>query len=103
MNTFELGCAILSSATYIEGRDPANRTPVAPGAVQLDYTKDPITGFEATAYQYQGKVVIAYAGTDPSDKHDLAADGILGFGLTQAQMMQAADFYMKFMTYPFQQ
>ena len=93
MNTFELGCAVLSSATYRDGRKEANWTPPAPGAVKLDYVVDKSTGFEATAYQYQGRVVIAYAGTDPSDKHDLAADAILGFGLTQAQMNQAADFY----------
>ena len=36
METFDLGCAVLSSAAYQAGRNLVNQTPVVPGAVQID-------------------------------------------------------------------
>lgn len=102
MDAFELGCAALSSAIYIAGRNKANQTPIPPGATQISlpglpdgHTADPTTGFEAGLYQYQDQYVIAYAGTDVKDPHDLVTDATLAAGITEAQMREAAEFYEK--------
>jgi hypothetical protein len=102
MNAFELGCAVLAAAAYQAGRKEENTISAPPGAVKVvlpglpeGHFFDPTTGFEASLYLYHGKYIIAFAGTDPSDSHDLAADGILGFGVMQAQLQQAGEFYEK--------
>jgi hypothetical protein len=97
MDDFDLACAVLSSAVYREGRREENWTPDAPGAVRIPgmSLSDPITGFEATAYQYQGRVVIALAGTDPSRLNDWAANVMLFMGGSSAQLVLAAEFYEK--------
>jgi len=104
MSAFEIGCAVLSSATYIEGRQTQNRTPLPSGATKVAITGltpdghyvDPAgSGFEASLYVYQGKYVIAFSGTDPSDVNDLSADAMLGFGVMEEQLKQAAEFYKK--------
>ena len=100
MSEFEIGCAILSAAVYITGRDDKNIIAPPSGATKVEllglpdgHFSDPTTGFEANLYQYQGKYVIAFAGTDPKDRHDLAANAMLGAGVMEMQLKQAAEFY----------
>jgi hypothetical protein len=93
MNTFELTCAAIASAIYIEGRNKENQVKQPYGAIPLDYISDLSTGFEAGLYEYNGQYIIAYAGTDPSDWNDGVADGLLGFGVLHPQAKQAAEFY----------
>lgn len=103
MNTLELGCAALSSAIYVEGRDQENQTSLPPGATAVELSSlkdsyrfaDPATGFEAGLYQYKDNYIIAYAGTDVKDPHDLFTDATLGVGISEAQMREAAEFYKK--------
>ncbi|MGQ0595642.1 calcium-binding protein [Aquabacterium sp.] len=102
MNDFEIGCAVLSAAVYQSGRDASNRIDLPPGAssltlpgYSLGHISDPISGFEASVYSYQGKTIVAFAGTDPSQMGDLAADALLGGGIIQRQLDQAADFYQR--------
>jgi hypothetical protein len=69
MNTFDLACADLSSAAYKEGVNPKNWIDPLTDATRLPgplgyKTIAGISGFEASAFDYQGKVVIAYAGTN---------------------------------------
>lgn len=97
MNSFDLGLAILSAAAYRAGRAEENLTPFSPGAVPLPgtfgYRSDPATGFEVSAYQYQGKIVIAFAGTNTAESADVIADALLGVGVVDAQLKQAVEFY----------
>jgi putative lipase involved disintegration of autophagic bodies len=69
MNAFDLACAVLSSTAYQTGFNDLNKVPEVPGAVQLPgdlgyKTTGGISGFEASAFEYDGKIVIAYKGTD---------------------------------------
>ena len=101
MNAFDLGCAVLSAWVYREDVNAANRTPSIAGAVQLPgtlgYLSDPTSGFEASAFLYQGRIVIAFAGTNPDDHFgDMAANINLALGLrSNRQLMLAAEFYQR--------
>jgi type IV secretory pathway TraG/TraD family ATPase VirD4 len=95
MNSFDLVCAVLSNATYQKGREVANITPPPPGAIELEHISDVATGFEATTYSYQGKIIIAYTGTETSQIQDLKSDALLGFGVADSQIKQAALYYEK--------
>jgi len=88
-----MACAILSSAAYQQGVAPANR--IDPIATEIAHASDPgaLSGFEASAFEYEGKIIIAYAGTNTDQWPDLAADLALGFGVGHSQLLQAAEFY----------
>src|SRR5712671_405347 len=99
--------AVLSLAAYVEGRNNANLLKSLPPGVgivsnpDLAHFSDPISGFEASTFFYDGKVVISFAGTR-FDEHfnaamlpDLAADALLGLGFTSKQIFLAAEFYEK--------
>ena len=100
MNTFDLGCAVLSASTYIRGISDRNQTPSIDGAVRLPgalgYVSDTASGFEASAFTYQGRIVIAYAGTNTDQTPDMLTNGglALGFGSTR-QLTLAAEFYQR--------
>lgn len=102
MNEFELGCAVISASVYQEGRSQLNRISLPPGATKIalpgladGHVSDLASGFEAGVYRYQGKVVLAFAGTDPSQRGDVAADLMLGSGIIQNQLVQAAKLYQQ--------
>jgi hypothetical protein len=98
MNAFDLACAELSAAAYREKIEFENRVRPIAGATQLSgdlgYKKlNGANGFEASAFDYGGKIVIAYAGTNTEQLADLGADGILALGFTHPQLLAAAEFY----------
>jgi Ca2+-binding RTX toxin-like protein len=98
MDTFDLACAVLSSAAYQAGFDPKNRISPLSDAVRLPGTLGyksigGSSGFEASAYEYQGKIVVSYAGTNTDQGGDMVANLGLGFGISHLQLLQAADFY----------
>ncbi|MEJ1965415.1 MAG: hypothetical protein WDO56_29300 [Gammaproteobacteria bacterium] len=88
MTEFQAGLAALSANVYREGRERGNIAPLPPGAVFLSGSEpeDP-TGFEARAYEYQGRIVIAYAGTLPGPA-DILADAALGLGMVDSQLKE---------------
>ncbi len=102
MNSFDLACAILSSAAYRFEVDTKNRIEPSPGATEIARTSDPglLSGFEAQAYDYQGKIVIAYAGTNLSQVGDVVTNLALGLGGNGAQLRQAAEFYLSIKNNP---
>ena len=104
MNSFDLGCAELSAASYREGVRPANRIDPLPGAIRLPgalgYVSDIASGFEASAFSYQGRIVIACAGTNTEQPADLVADLAIGLGLSHRQLLQAAEFYLSIKNNP---
>lgn len=62
MNAFDFACAIFSAAAYQQDVKSANRIdPIAPEIAHVSLTG---SGFEASAYDYQGVIVIAYTATD---------------------------------------
>ena len=100
MNSFDLGCAVLAAAAYREGVSLKNLVAPISGAVQLPgalgYVSDAASGFEASAFTYQGRIVIAYAGTNTDQTPDMLTNGglALGFGSTR-QLALAAEFYQR--------
>lgn len=96
MNTFDLVCAELSAAAYRDGIGSANRVlPVADATqlpAQLGYRAG-TGGFEASAFEYEDKIIIAFAGTNPHQTQDLFANLALALGGTHPQLLQAAEFY----------
>ncbi len=100
MNAFDLGCAVLAASAYREGVREENRIAPIAGAVQLDgalgYVSDPASGFEASAFTYHGRIVIAFAGTNPDQDPDLVTNGLLALGFGSArQLALAAEFYQR--------
>jgi len=109
MNQFELACAFFSAAAYVEKRSAVNQLTINPAVAtrlsgSLGYRVNAASGFEASAFEYQGKIIISYAGTRLSDSEgsidflkdswpDLSTDLILGLGRTESQLEQAAAFY----------
>jgi hypothetical protein len=105
MNAFDLTCAILASAAYQQDVSIKNRIDPAPGATilpgPLGYkTIGGISGFEASAFDYGGKIVISYAGTNTEQLADLAADGALALGINHPQLLQAAEFFLAIQNNP---
>jgi Lipase (class 3) len=98
MNSFDLACAILSSTAYRIGYHLKNQIDAAPGAVQLPGSLgykalNGTSGFEASAFEYDGKIIISYAGTNPDYIADLVTNGALALGINHPQLKQAAEFY----------
>jgi Ca2+-binding RTX toxin-like protein len=105
MNALDLACALLSSVAYRTGVDDANRIPPIADATRLPgelgyKTIGGISGFEASAFDYQGKIVIAFAGTNTDQKADLIANLVLGLGFNHIQLLQAAEFYLSIKNNP---
>ena len=105
MNLFEMTCAILSAAAYKTKVAPENQVDAAPGATilpgSLGYQSfGGLSGFEASAYDFQGKIVIAYAGTNTEQPADLLADLAIGLGFVHPQLLQAAEFYLSIKNNP---
>ena len=99
MNDFEIGLATLSAAVYKYGVNLSNRIAnenILSGlnAVELLHTAPSSSGFEASAYSYDGKIVIAFAGTNTDEWQDLWNNGNLGLGSLSAQAIEAAKFYL---------
>jgi Ca2+-binding RTX toxin-like protein len=99
--------AVLSAMAYEKGRNDKNLlTLLRPnGAFSLSgpggltrWQYDP-TGFEASAFAYNGKIVIAYAGTLidglTGSIPDNRANALLGLGIADIQLKQAAEFYTR--------
>jgi len=98
MDEFAISCAIMSAAAYQAGRRTVNFIDQdhlidALSASELEHVSISESGFEASAYQYNGHVIIAYAGTDVGQTADLIADGMLGLGIQNKQLIEAAKFY----------
>lgn len=98
--------AVLSAMAYEQGRRPENLlTDLRPGGAvpisgPLGRIRDDATGFEASAFVYDGRIVIAYGGTlfsglNPESLADLRADALLGVGVADVQVKQAAEFYSR--------
>lgn len=100
MNAFDMACAVLSAAAYKQGLAATNR--IDPIATEVAYTSNAgaLSGFEASAFDYQGQIVIAYAGTNTEQKADLVADLAMGFGANHPQLRQAAEFYLSIKNNP---
>ena len=99
MNDFEIGLATLSAAVYKYGVNLSNRIAnenILSGlnAVELLHTAPSSSGFEASAYSYDGKIVIAFAGTNTDEWQDIWNNGNLGLGSLSAQAIEAAKFYL---------
>ena len=92
-------CGFFSAAAYMTGRSVVNRIdPIGQlaglNATRLNYRVAP-SGFEASAYSYDGKIVIAFAGTNTDEWQDIWADiGIGLLGSLNAQVIEAAKFYL---------
>ena len=101
MDAFERGCALLSAAAYIDGRnraEPNTTSTRSDAGGSHGYRSDPVSGFEASAFEYEGRIVIAFAGTSLTELSGFAADMFmndvpLALGFAPEQMRQAAEFY----------
>ena len=68
-----------------------NRVEIDPAALE-----DSASGFRASIYRNDaGQVVVAFAGTDPSEMPDIGADAAQAFGLETAQYNKAVDLAKK--------
>lgn len=68
-----------------------NRVEIDPAALE-----DSASGFRASIYRNDaGQVVVAYAGTDPSEMPDIGADAAQAFGLETTQYNKAVDLAKK--------
>lgn len=100
MDTYELGLAVLSAAVYQYDREDENKVTIIESitglnALELLHTPPSSSGFEASAYSYDGKIVIAFAGTNTDEWQDIWADiGIDLLGSLNAQVIEAAKFYL---------
>src|SRR4051812_3461218 len=93
MDQQTLEIALLAGNSYRSSRpNPDNQIPIPAGWEVLD-TGTTANGFEAVAYRKGGQIVVSYAGTYFSDPNDLRADGILGLGFNDRQLVDAAKFY----------
>jgi hypothetical protein len=90
---FDRKLALVSAAAFQSRKYPLNVVTAGQGARLLgDGTRiGNLSGFEARAWQVDGKVVIAFAGTN--DWRDIPTNGLLGFGQTELQLIEAARFY----------
>ena len=94
---------LMAGAVYISTRAKINQLSAPNGwekvtMPQDSYVSDPGSGFEAIAFYNTAnpnEIVIAYAGTDPSDiTGDWLANGGLATGAGSDQLVQAARFYL---------
>lgn len=93
--------ALMAGASYISTRSDVNKFPVPDGWVESieDRQKKP-SGFEATYFQNGTDIVISYAGTNGdgggiSTNPDKQASIVLALGTGSAQLVQAAEYYLK--------
>jgi hypothetical protein len=98
MNSLDLVCAQLSAASYVERVAAANRIKPVVGATPLPgalgyRVEGGLSGFEASAYEYEGKIILAYTGTDPSQLADMGTNATLALGGVHPQLKQAVEFY----------
>jgi putative lipase involved disintegration of autophagic bodies len=98
MTDFNAVLALLSAAAYREGRSSFEWITKWPTGVDrlpgsLGYVSNTDSGFEASAFLYDGKIVISFAGT--ADYGDAAADLLLAAGLPSSQLNEAALFYQQ--------
>ena len=67
---FEIDCALMAGASYIDTRALINRFPIPTDWVKIttpvdSHVSDPSTGFEAIAFTNGTEIVISFAGTNP--------------------------------------
>ena len=100
MNNYEIGLSVISAAVYQYQR-PFENLITNDGAIEdiganeIMHTYNTSSGFEASAYSYDGKIVIAFAGTNTDEWQDIWADiGIGLLGSLNAQVIEAAKFYL---------
>ena len=100
MNNYEIGLSVISAAVYQYQRPFENLIAndgfiEGIGANEITHTYNASSGFEASAYSYDGKIVIAFAGTNTDEWQDIWADiGIGLLGSLNAQVIEAAKFYL---------
>jgi hypothetical protein len=89
--------ALMAGASYISTRSDINQFPVPDGWFErIDKRQELPSGFEATYFTNGTNIVISYAGTyDKDASGDGIADIELGAGLVNAQLFQAAEYYMQ--------
>ena len=100
----EIEYALLAGRSYASNRkarqnwinEPVGWTQLEPKP-PIRSEESPVSGFEAVAFKKgsTGEVVISFAGTNFSESMDLVADGILGLGFMQKQLVDAALFFKK--------
>jgi hypothetical protein len=98
--------ALMAGYSYRTTRSQINSIPAPEGWTPFFPVPDPTTasdfpatsGFEGVAFQNTAnpnEIVIAYAGTDPSDiTGDWLANGGLATGAGSDQLVQAAEYYL---------
>ena len=98
----EIEYALMAGQAYRTTRAELNWIPAPQGWVPFFPVPDPTnpgfqatSGFEAISFQRGNEIVISFAGTDPSQPGDLLADAALGMGIPNAQLYQAAEYYMQ--------
>ena len=94
---FAIDRALMAGAAYFSTRPEINRLPLPAGwAEQIqNRVSGGSSGFEARTFQKGTEIVIAYAGTNPSDyTGDIAADIGLATGLGSDQLREAAIYYL---------
>lgn len=99
MNNYEIGLSVISTAVYQYQRPFENLIAndgfiEGIGANEITHTYNASSGFEASAYSYDGKITIAFAGTNTDEWQDLWNNGNLGLGSLSAQAIEAAKFYL---------
>ncbi|MBI1285334.1 MAG: hypothetical protein GC183_13535 [Thiobacillus sp.] len=98
--TIKIEYALLAGASYYDTRKEENRLPLPENWRYLSrIQQDPITGFEASAFQRGTEIVISFAGTydkpaNPFANPDLQADIDLASGRLSTQLKQAAEYYL---------
>lgn len=95
---FEIDRALMAGAAYFSTSAGINRIPIPQGwteRIEFRVSGDS-SGFEARAFQKGNEIVIAYAGTTPSDlSGDMAANFGLATGAGSVQLQQAAEYYLQ--------
>ena len=93
--------ALMAGAAYASTRAVDNQIPAPEGWYLVDQRIDDTSGFEAYAFgnaptlAASTEIVIAYAGTDPSDiTGDWLANAGLATGAGSDQLVQASRFYL---------
>jgi putative lipase involved disintegration of autophagic bodies len=94
---FEIDRALMAGAAYFSTRPEINRIPMPQGWTERTEFRvnGDSSGFEVRTFQKGNEIVIAYAGTNPSDlSGDVAANLGLATGTGSVQLQQAAEYYL---------
>ncbi len=95
---FEIDRALMAGAAYFSTSSGINQIPIPQGwteRIEFRISGDS-SGFEARTFQKGNVVVIAYAGTSPSDlPGDMASNIGLATGVGSVQLRQAAEYYLR--------